>query len=952
MTFAVLWLLLHIFGVLVAFDLLVIVFRKEDTNYRGELILTIACCLVTLVAKSIYIVGGQKETMVVIGKMEYLGKCFGNFCALMFMIRWKNIKIPQWAIHLLLVVNMGFYVMIATVDYHHLYYKDYWLAPSKANLNGYTLEISPAPMYYVYMAFLLAEIMTTIGIIISSYCSQRSMPNKGKIHFLMIAAMLSPMLLLSLRILKILKGDDPTPLGILLSCIFMSIAVVKYGLFDPVKNAKNYIIDNLKEAVIVTDADHRFLFLNSMADKIITSINKEQGYCTDDKIYTFIQGSQDFFDWKDRHYQVEETVLKDNELIQGYMMTIVDVTKIIEQNHLMKRLVLQTEDANRAKTNFVSNMSHEIRTPMNSIVGITEILLRSRHSPKEQEYLLNIQSSGRVLLTIINDVLDCSKMEAGKMQLFDEPYDTCSMFHDLRISMENRIGHSGLELIYDIDQDIPCKLKGDMGRIRQVIINLVNNAIKYTEKGSVRFSVHVRQKNTDKVMLYYEVADTGIGIRKEDQKILFDAFQRVEMDRNRYVEGTGLGLTISQNLVNMMGGVIEVESEYGKGSKFYFTIEQTIVDATPMSAVNYELQKESVIEKEAENLFIAPEAHILLVDDNDLNLVVAQELLKPLQMQIDTAENGMQAVKMVRQDQYDLVLMDHMMPVMDGIEATKEIRALPDKKRKEVPIIALTANAMVDARKEFLNVGMNGFVAKPIEFTRICNQLKLWLPKELIHEISKEEAKELITEDDMDAAAETERSQEVTDGFSFEEGVKRCGSKAALMKTIQIFYRTIDSKANKIEQCLKEGLINDYVIEVHALKSSALLIGAVPLSEAAKELESCGKQADTSVLEEKTPDLLTMYRGFKTILRPYADKEGAAKKEVSDGEWIDALQQIHQCIEQFDLDGVDLIMQQLEEYQIPECLRESMDQLRVYVADVSMEEIMELTDTMTELLRD
>lgn len=867
----------------------------------------------------------------------------------MFMIRWKNIKIPQWVIHLLLVLNMGFYVMIATVDYHHLYYKDYWLAPSKANLNGYTLEISPAPMYYVYMAFLLAEIMTTIGIIISSYCSQRSMPNKGKIHFLMIVAMLSPMLLLSLRILKILKGDDPTPLGILLSCIFMSIAVVKYGLFDPVKNAKNYIIDNLKEAVIVTDADHRFLFLNSMADKIITSINKEQGYSTDDKIYAFIQGSQDFFDWKDRHYQVEETVLKDNELIQGYMMTIVDVTKIIEQNHLMKRLVLQTEDANRAKTNFVSNMSHEIRTPMNSIVGITEILLRSRHSPKEQEYLLNIQSSGRVLLTIINDVLDCSKMEAGKMQLFDEPYDTCSLFHDLRISMENRIGHSGLELIYDIDQDIPCKLKGDMGRIRQVIINLVNNAIKYTEKGSVRFSVHVRQKNTDKVMLYYEVADTGIGIRKEDQKILFDAFQRVEMDRNRYVEGTGLGLTISQNLVNMMGGVIEVESEYGKGSRFFFTIEQTIIDPTPVSAVNYNGQKDNVTEKEAECLFIAPEAHILLVDDNELNLVVAKELLKPLRMQIDTAENGLQAVKMVRGSQYDLVLMDHMMPVMDGIEAAKAIRALPEDKYQKLPIIALTANAMVDARKEFLNAGMNGFVAKPIDFARICNQLKLWLPKDLVRDVPKEEAKKLLADDLSDREIQPEDPQM---GFSFEEGVKHCGSKAALMKTIRIFYRTIDSKANKIEQCLKEGLISDYVIEIHALKSSALLIGAVPLSEAAKELEDYGKQGKTEVLEEKTPDVLTLYRDLKNILRPYAEKEEDAKKEFSDGEWITALQQIHQCIEQFDLDGVDQIMEQLEEYQVPECIRESMDQLRVYVADVSLEEIMELTDTMTGLLRD
>lgn len=631
------------------------------------------------------------------------------------------------------------------------------------------------------------------------------------------------------------------------------------------------------------------------------------------------------------------------------MMTIVDVTKIIEQNHLMKRLVLQTEDANRAKTNFVSNMSHEIRTPMNSIVGITEILLRSRHSPKEQEYLLNIQSSGRVLLTIINDVLDCSKMEAGKMQLFDEPYDTCSLFHDLRISMENRIGHSGLELIYDIDQDIPCKLKGDMGRIRQVIINLVNNAIKYTEKGSVRFSVHVRQKNTDKVMLYYEVADTGIGIRKEDQKILFDAFQRVEIDRNRYVEGTGLGLTISQNLVNMMGGVIEVESEYGKGSRFFFTIEQTIIDPTPVSAVNYNGQKDNVTEKEAECLFIAPEAHILLVDDNELNLVVAKELLKPLRMQIDTAENGLQAVKMVRGSQYDLVLMDHMMPVMDGIEAAKAIRALPEDKYQKLPIIALTANAMVDARKEFLNAGMNGFVAKPIDFARICNQLKLWLPKDLVRDVPKEEAKKLLADDLSDREIQPEDPQM---GFSFEEGVKHCGSKAALMKTIRIFYRTIDSKANKIEQCLKEGLIGDYVIEVHALKSSALLIGAVPLSEAAKELEGYGKQGKTELLEEKTPDLLAMYRDFKDILKPCADKEEAARQEASNGEWCQALQQIHQCIEQFDLDGVDQIMEQLEEYQVPECIRESMDQLRVYVADVSMEEIMELTDTMTGLLRD
>ena len=410
MIYAIEWLILHLFGVFIAFALLVIISRKEDTTYKSELLLTIACCLVTLVAKSIYIVGGSKETLLAIGKLEYLGKCFANYCALLFIIRWRNLKIPKWFVHLLLAINCAFYILIATVDLHHWYYQDYWLAPSKVNLHGYSLEISAAPMYYVFMIFLVAEIFSSIGIILSSYYSKKNMPDKLKLHILLLLAMLSPMILLSMRLFGILKGDDPTPLGILLSCLFMSIAVVKYKLIDPVKNAKNLIIQSLNEAVVVTDLEKRFLFLNPMAERLVAAINKAPLHQRDIEIYKILRGSDGYFDWQEHHYQVEETELKSDDIPQGYMLTLVDVTKIMEQNRRMKELVVAAETANAAKSAFVSNISHEIRTPMNSIVGMTEVMLRSKHSAKEQEYLSNIQSSGQALLTIINDVLDFSKM--------------------------------------------------------------------------------------------------------------------------------------------------------------------------------------------------------------------------------------------------------------------------------------------------------------------------------------------------------------------------------------------------------------------------------------------------------------------------------------------------------------------------------------------------------------
>lgn len=412
----------------------------------------------------------------------------------------------------------------------------------------------------------------------------------------------------------------------------------------------------------------------------------------------------------------------------------IDNTVVIRRNMKeMERLMHEAEASNEAKSAFLANMSHEIRTPMNAICGMTDMLLDEELSEQGKEYAATIKSSGEGLLSIINDILDFSKIESGKMPIIPEEYYFSSMIHDLMSMMEVRVKEKPVKLRAEIQDDIPCKLYGDIGRVKQVIINIMGNATKFTNEGSITLKVSWKSETIDTGRLIFSVIDTGIGIRPEHISKLFDAFEQVDMKKNRGIEGTGLGLSISKLLVQRMGGQIQVESEYGKGSCFTFDIVQKVVDATPCE---YSKNKKKTKVKQFKLTFTAPDARVLVVDDNQVNLRVASGLLKKFDIVPDLVDNGKDCVEMIRREaKYDLIFMDHMMPEPDGIEATGLIRAIGTPYTDKLPIIALSANAVHGMEEEFIKGGMNGFLPKPIALEMLAETLEKWLPMDKIQHI-------------------------------------------------------------------------------------------------------------------------------------------------------------------------------------------------------------------------
>lgn len=520
--------------------------------------------------------------------------------------------------------------------------------------------------------------------------------------------------------------------------------------------------------------------------------------------------------------------------------------------------------ANKAKSDFLANMSHEIRTPINAILGMNEMILHESEEEETLECSTNIQSAGNTLLSIVNTILDFSKIEDGKMEIIPADYGTASLIHNLVNSINERAKSKGLELKLDIDENLPSTLRGDDIRITQIISNLLTNAVKYTEKGSVTLSVKETARDAENIELFISVKDTGIGIKEEDLDKLFESFERIEEKRNRNIEGTGLGMAIVNRLLDMMDSELSVKSVYGEGSEFSFVLSQKIVDSRPIGNYVERLHK-SAAQVAHKMTLQAPNASILVVDDNDMNLKVTNSLMKLCRISPDLANSGIEAIEKAKKKHYDIIFLDHMMPRMDGIETMHEMKN-QNLLVGGTSVIALTANAIVGAKDAYLAEGFDDYLSKPIEVQKLEELLMEYLPK---GSYSMEEVYEGEVESgSRDKTHDEELMKLVKLGFDTVEGMEySSGDKNFYISLVREFAEDADLRAAAIKKAYDTKDLKDYQIRVHALKSASKTIGADTLSDMAFEQEMAAQAGRMKNIDEGVDRLIRTYFDLADSIR-------------------------------------------------------------------------------------
>ena len=649
--------------------------------------------------------------------------------------------------------------------------------------------------------------------------------------------------------------------------------------------------------------------------------------------------------WISRH--IIESFVQAYDELEEQRMSMDEVFKLLKEKNI------EAQKATKSKTAFLSNMSHEIRTPINSIIGMNEMILRSSGEKETLEYANTIKSASQMLLALVNDTLDFSKIESGKMELVETKYDLSSVIHDIYSIFNIKMDEKGLAFQVEVDPDLPIGLIGDNVRLRQVITNLMTNALKYTDAGTIYLKIHRCQNlSSHTVKLRISVEDTGTGIAKEDLSRLKEKFVRLNLERNNDIEGTGLGISIVNGYLELMNSALQIESEPGVGSKFYFDIVQGVYDFTPIGEfANYNIFSKKDVYVQS---FIAPDARLLVVDDNQANLKVFEGLLKGLQCHIDTALNGEKAIKNASKTKYDLIFMDHMMPVMDGVMTFHNIRQLCEI-NKDTPVFVLTANAVAGAEQDYMNEGFTGYLTKPIVPQKLEKTVHDNIAPELVIEIS-ESVRDGVTDRQIqkDDLSELPR----VEGIDWEYAYSHFNDVNLLSEIVKDFIATLASFVNELRDYYEaivetqdEQKLHLFEVRIHSMKSAATMIGLLPIAGTAATLEYAARDRRLEVIIDMTPAFLAECERYQMILSDAFFKNDSVKiSDWSVDEVVKKFDLLERKTQQFNIRAMDDAMNAILQYEFSDDVSLLVTNLRGYVANLEVDKITETTNAIKAIL--
>lgn len=750
-----------------------------------------------------------------------------------------------------------------------------------------------------------------------------------------------------------------------LCVMYKTITFVRRARIN-IENMSEFIYYSLKVPVLVYDAHQNLKIMNDVAYDFFNIDKNDHTKPNIDDLFAF--KFNNIFDFKESSHDVDAICLSNNLYCAlsinrifydkyddsiGYIIIVTDLSEKMNAMKELEQAIEQAEYANKAKSTFLANMSHEIRTPLNAITGFSELILRMDTDEQVRKHVEDIKWSSHNLLAIINDILDISKIESGKIELVLGDYYTSNLLNDLKVIIAPQAEKKGLTFNFHADEEIPKVLNGDKTRIRGVLINILNNAVKYTHKGSISFSANILERTDTKIRLSFEVTDTGSGIKKEHLDKLFESFERIDKRVNYGIEGSGLGLSIANGYITLMGGEIKVDSTYKKGSTFTVIIEQDIVDSTPIKYDYIANNSDTADDLYQMNI---KDIKVLVVDDNIINLRVADGILSSYGLNVDTATCGNEAINLCKKNMYNILFLDQMMPEMNGIETMNEIRALDNyKDNKDYKIVVLTADAIKGARDNLIKSGFDEYLGKPINIKQLERVLINYVPEGKITYVEKIGRSNTQTKVNQDRAINSEINtlKEMLPQLSIEEAINRCGGTIPdFLKILQVTHSFGLKQISELEETWMKLDYQTYIIKIHSLKSTTKNIGAISLAKLAARQEEQGRNGNKQFIDDNFVkfkiEYLELLENIKKVLIHYdmisEHRVKTTLPVIDEEQIIPVLKNIERCIEDFEFAKVFDILDQVKGYTLPEKYSSLIQQIEELMQDLNVDEIKELLE--------